>query len=649
MIIVINKEKGYSVSTRILPLHPVMLALLSTPVFCATSANEVITVTTKAHDLRTAPASISVITADQIMAQPVNDIADVLRYEVGIQTQTDTNGRNTIGIRGMGSKYTLLLVDGKRISSSNALWRGGNFDNAPVPLGMIERVEVIRGPMSALYGSDAIGGVINIITKQPGKTWGGAADADFKAIEGKDGGDQYRTNLGISGPLTGSLLVRVNGEIFDRQAWTPPEANEGIPLLERKETGNLATTLTWLIDDAQRLELDYLYNQDQRPLAVFSNSTGKRQGSEQQIDRNMAGLTHRGNWEWGATTLMANYEYNRIEDFNTNFQAPQRRQLEENTLTLTGYSNMTLADHGLTLGLEYLERELVDPVSYRQVGGSERHAQQALFAQDEIPFGDALTLTLGARYDHHEIFGYHLTPRGYLVYELSDSLTVKGGASQSFKAPSPHQYSRGYVMESCRGRCSVYGNDTLEPETSTSYELGLLFEEGAWETGATLYHNDIKDMIEAYQLDPSNRWSDKSWRNVNKATTQGLELTGELTLLETLSLSTNYTYSNAERENGSPLFNRPDHKANAKLTWQAMPRLSAFVATRYTGTQFETASLKLPHYQTVDLGTGFKLTDQIDLRLGITNLTDVRLQEKTQEFSSVEPGRSYYLSGSARF
>ncbi|WP_231554820.1 TonB-dependent receptor plug domain-containing protein [Aeromonas allosaccharophila] len=114
----------------------------------APQADEVITVTTTAHNTRSAPASISVITAEQIAAAPVNDLADLLRHEVGIQAEADTNGRSDIGIRGMSGKYTLVLVDGKRLSSSNALWRGGNFDNTPVPLGMIQRVEVIRGPMS---------------------------------------------------------------------------------------------------------------------------------------------------------------------------------------------------------------------------------------------------------------------------------------------------------------------------------------------------------------------------------------------------------------------------------------------------------------------------------------------------------------------
>ncbi|MEL3918917.1 TonB-dependent receptor domain-containing protein [Aeromonas enteropelogenes] len=637
-------------------LATTIVALLTQQATAANStpqADEVITVTTTAHNTRSAPASISVITAEQIKAAPVNDLSDLLRHEVGIQAETDTNGRSDIGIRGMSGKYTLVLVDGKRLSSSNALWRGGNFDNTPVPLGMIERVEVIRGPMSALYGSDAIGGVINIITKQPGTQWQGAADADFKAIEGKGGGEQHRTNLGFTGPLTDNLLIRMNGEVYDRQAWTPTEATDGIPLIEAKQTRNFASTLSWLVNEQQRFELDYLYNQDERPLDIFRKTGNKVHSRQQQNDRNLFGLTHKGNWSWGDTTVMANYESSRIDDFNTSYSAPQQRELEENTLTLKGYTNLMLANHYLTFGGEYLDRELVDTVSYKDIGGRESHAQEALFAQDEIGLTDSLTLTLGGRYDHHEIYGGHFTPRGYLVYELSDLVTVKGGVSQAFKAPAPHQYSKGYSIESCGGSCLIYGSDKVKPETSTNYELGIIAGEGIWETSATLFYSDIEDMLTFKQI-PNSK--DRTWYNLDKATTKGLELTGRLDLFEDLSLNANYTYLKAEGEQGQPLPERPEHKANARLTWQATERVNAFVGTTYTGTQFAEQTVnkatvlhKLPSYQTFDLGTGFKVTNNFDLRVGITNLTDVRLQEKDALFQNVEPGRSYYISGSARF
>ncbi len=108
---------------------------------------------------------------------------------------------------------------------------------------------------------------------------------------------------------------------------------------------------------------------------------------------------------------------------------PDRIEFRQRELTLKGYTNLALANHYLTLGGEYLDRELVDAVSYKDIGGKESHSQEALFAQDEIGLTDSLTFTLGGRYDHHEIYGSHFTPRGYLVYEMNELVTVKGGVS----------------------------------------------------------------------------------------------------------------------------------------------------------------------------------------------------------------------------
>ncbi|MGN5054095.1 TonB-dependent receptor domain-containing protein [Aeromonas veronii] len=291
---------------------------------------------------------------------------------------------------------------------------------------------------------------------------------------------------------------------------------------------------------------------------------------------------------------------------------------------------------------------------YRRQGES---LQEALFAQDEIGLTDSLNLTLGGRYDHHGLYGSHFTPRGYLVYEMNEVVTVKGGVSQAFKAPASHQYTNGYSTESCGGRCSIYGNDKVKPETSTNYELGIIAGEGVWETSSTLFYSDIDDMLIGKEPPGSQKqYSDRTWYNLDKATNKGLELTGKLDLTDDINLGANYTYLKAEDDKGLQIINRPKHKTNAKLTWQATERVNAFVGTTYTGTQFiehkvnnATVRDKLPSYQTFDLGTGFKVTENFDLRLGINNLTDVRLQEKDTVFQNVEPGRSYYVSGSARF
>ncbi|MFP3631756.1 TonB-dependent receptor plug domain-containing protein, partial [Burkholderia sp. SIMBA_045] len=106
----------------------------------------------------------------------------------GVNDRTDATGRDEVVIRGMGANYSLVLVNGRRVSTSDALWRGGDFDYHSIPMSAIERVEVVRGPMSSLYGSDAIGGVVNIITKRPTDTWSGEINGDYRVVEPGRGG-----------------------------------------------------------------------------------------------------------------------------------------------------------------------------------------------------------------------------------------------------------------------------------------------------------------------------------------------------------------------------------------------------------------------------------------------------------------------------
>jgi len=150
----------------------------------------VITAALRNHTVAAAPAFTTVITAEEIAKSPVNGIADLLRETVGVNNAIDSSGRDEIQIRGLAGKYTLMLINGKRVSSGGALWRGSDFDFSSVPLNSIQRIEIVRGPMAALYGSDAIGGVINIITKQPAATWKTSVNGEYRTISNGEKGSK---------------------------------------------------------------------------------------------------------------------------------------------------------------------------------------------------------------------------------------------------------------------------------------------------------------------------------------------------------------------------------------------------------------------------------------------------------------------------
>lgn len=136
------------------------------PVIAAESGDTmVVTASATEQNLKDAPASISVITREDLQRKPVQNLKDVLRDVPGVQLTSEGDNRKGVSIRGLDSSYTLILIDGKRVNSRNAVFRHNDFDLNWVPVDAIERIEVVRGPMSSLYGSDALGGVVNIITK----------------------------------------------------------------------------------------------------------------------------------------------------------------------------------------------------------------------------------------------------------------------------------------------------------------------------------------------------------------------------------------------------------------------------------------------------------------------------------------------------
>lgn len=184
--------------------------LFSLPAYADFDLNEdqktdeqmVVTATRTETTLAKAPASISVITEEDILSEPSLALNDLVKDIAGVESQMDGGraGRQMISIRGLDSKYTMILVNGRKLSSSSAIFRGNDFDLAAIPKESIERIEVIRGPMSALYGSEALGGVINVITKQPTNDWSSQISGDYSYRDADNGGE-YSVGFNTSGAL----------------------------------------------------------------------------------------------------------------------------------------------------------------------------------------------------------------------------------------------------------------------------------------------------------------------------------------------------------------------------------------------------------------------------------------------------------------
>src|SRR5690554_3537340 len=174
-----------------------------------------------------APASISVISHEDILTRPNANLLDVLKYQEGIDigTTRDKTGQGTVSMRGLTGEYTLLLIDGRRQNNHGDIYPnnfGGNAFNHVPPLAAIDRVEIIRGPASTLYGADALGGVINIITKRHTDSWAGEVSVGRSVQSDDEFGDDFTTDVSLMGPLIENVLsLGLRASLFDQQASSP--------------------------------------------------------------------------------------------------------------------------------------------------------------------------------------------------------------------------------------------------------------------------------------------------------------------------------------------------------------------------------------------------------------------------------------------
>ncbi|RYY03074.1 MAG: TonB-dependent receptor [Gammaproteobacteria bacterium] len=623
----------------------------------------VVTATLGRHNSTTSPAFTSVITAEDIAKSSINSLPDLLRESVGVNNYSDNNGRDELQLRGLGGQYTLVLVNGKRVSSSGALWRGGDFDYSSIPLGSIERVEIVRGPMSSLYGADAIGGVINIITKKADETWKTTVSGEYRSIESGEGGAQYRVGLSTSGALNDSFKLAISGEQYEHDAWYGDKKGaDVVPELEHKKAQNLISTLTWTPSENQSVDFDLGYNNDKRPFALYATDPAYR---EQEITRIDFGVTHSAKWDWGTTTAYIKQENSDIDDFNSRYNAPQNRNLKEENTYAKAYFNTELgSSNSLIAGVDYRHQEIKDAATYLQSGEFSAD-QTALFAQDEIALAKRLSLTLGARLDHHQVFGDHTSPKAYLVYQATDSLTFKGGANKAFKAPDGSKLSSEYSVISCGGKCYLAGNPDLKPESSTSYEGGFEFKRPGWNLSVSAFKNDISDLIEReIGYDLNNDPISAKWINIAEATTKGIEVQGAYKISSTVSLKGNYTYLDTEYTNidgqTTVLEYRPKDKATLSLNWQITPKFSTDLTVNYlagmqyfswvfNGTDWVQAFPTLDSYFRTDLTFAYAATDALTVRFGAKNVEDIHLDDVDKNYTTHELGRNYYLSASYSF
>lgn len=614
----------------------------------------VVTATSTERTLEDAPASMTVISAEELSKRPVQDLQEALRGTESLQFNGVGFERRGISVRGMPSEHTLVLVDGKRIGGSADAIAHADFDLGWVPVEAIERIEVVRGPMSSLYGSEALGGVVNIITRKATDTWRGSGVLDGGVREDGLGGQSHQMGAYVAGPLVpGVLGLTLNGETRRKQE-TPDFDDERLSELEGRNANSGGVTLSWTPDDAQRIDLGYAAGRERR----WRNSltAGANPGSYEStdvIERQRWSLAHSGDWSWGSSQLRL-YR-NQLDRENARSDAQPANDPQRLTDTVVdGQFSLPLFDmHLLSAGGEWRKEELED--STVNAAGDESAVHRALFLQDEIAFAPDWSLTLGSRFDKHEAFGWETSPRAYLLHHYNDALTFRAGVGRGYKAPSLKQLSPDYAAVGGGGRFTIYGNPELQPETNTSYELGADYRGDGWSLTGMLFQNDVHDLIQTVCVARCGiRGAEvRNYENVEKARIRGIELGGGIDLPADLRWELNYTYLDARNLTaGQRLGDRSRHLANSVLKWTPSATFDAQLRTEYVGSQLTYSSnvaYALPAYSLWHLELSQKLSANLTLRGGIENIGDERLADQSESFNYAEPGSTYHIGLVATF
>ena len=613
----------------------------------------VVSASASAQTLRQAPAAMSVISREQLLERPVRDVLDAVRESVGVTLSSTGFTRRSINIRGMDSSHTLFLVDGRRVNASADVIAHSDFELGWIPPEAIQQIEVVRGPMSALYGSEALGGVVNVITRPATDTWTGSTTLLHGSPAG-NGGSEQQAGLYTAGPLIDKKLsVRAYLDHQDRDN-TPSTTDPALSGIEARRATNGGATFTYTPAENHRLDMSLQRGDERRhrdartggPAHLAREYVARDDIRRQQVDIHYAGNFQHLSLEGGAYRSTLDRE-NIGSDLQTSVQELTSDIIESRVRFDLG------SRHNLLVGGEY-RRETLDDGSLIATG-SESATIRSLYAQDSIALPlDDLTLTLGLRADDHQQFGTELSPRAYLVWQASDQLTLRGGYGEGFKAPTLKQLSTQYSAFGGGGRFEITGNPELQPETSRSVELGLVHQTGIFRSEASVYENRLRDLVQTQCFINCGIFGQerRQYVNVSEARIRGLELASSVALPLGFDMGVNYSYLDTlDTESNERLLERPRHSATARLGW-SRGVWSAHLRAQRIGSQLRTigtAVETLPYYTLWHLGSAWDVTAQITLRAGVENLTDERLSEHSNLFAYDERRRFVYFAANLSF
>lgn len=676
-----------------------------------TLSEQVVTAAGYNQHIKEAPASISIISKEEILTRPIRDIGDVVQDVPGVYVEQDKTGQNSISMRGLGSEYTLILIDGKRQNTTRGFIQNGlgNQTSFMPPPSMIERVEVIRGPASIIYGSDAMGGVINIITKKHTDKLASGIQLESKMFEpDSEWGNAYGANAYINTPLIKdklSLNLRASGRFNDankflKPSWVSPSRN-GNPYAAHSSTGSRNFMGGFRLNYTPTSR-DYIYLDSE----VYNgrlgslNTSSRSITSIQELFKVNSVLSHEGKYEWGKLSSYVQHSFNLIAPHaNVPIGGSSGayinwagERIAQSAIAQSTYThNFDLKDYGVITfngGVFYQYENLLGTISSKWRNMHQNQA--AAFAEGKYLINQYFSTTLGLRVNYSDRFSSSLNPRFYVNYNPTRWLTFKTGVASGMLVPTLLQTIDGVITtetSTSSGTTTTYGNPNLKPEQSWNYELSAIVDTNPAMLILTGYYTDFNNQIETLagltsgmQIPGANQTCQggtcSTYRNIERSLVTGLEFGAKIKPIYGISLDANYSFTYTQALSGSgkgePINSIPRHSftLTPKYQWRDLSVYVRWSGKFETPTPFAGANSRTDvrkvvgkyykDYQLVDIAATYTFAKHYTLSFAVNNLFDVYFMDYASytsgsttnaqnRYQRILPSRNYWLSLRADF
>ena len=647
----------------------------------ANTALEDVTVTTATKtekNIDGVSASVIIVTKEDIEKISASTLKDVFEKIPSINAQfgrfphPSSASKASVSIRGAGANGTLILIDGKRLSGETE----GPYELNRIPAAMIERIEIVKGSMSTLYGSDAIGGVINIITKKVDKN---NSTLDVKYGQNGHGeAKEKNVNFTTAGKKE-DIKYKLFGSIIDTSSYSKNKSytqvatnpTTGAVLAANPQNGingtnkvtfgddsnvkNIGTRIEKDLNDSVTLGVDLNYLDENREGTyigsaqyagggLIKNTPVNSEDNNRRFDVS-SDLKYQINDDLsGQTKVYRSYYKKRNETTPITFAGPVSTKFSANVTIDTIESNLTYSlndSNIITTGVEFREEtrdsSAINPVASSSDFITKKVKYESLFVQDEIALTDSLNATMGARYDKISNADNKATIQAGLVQKLTENTNLRANYAQGYRAPDIAELyvvSPSYKDGKRFGSDVIYGPKTtaydLKPEQSQTFEIALSNRLEKLFSEIVLFNTKIDDKIELVSYGAGNAKYYTS-ENLDKVDIKGVELNLDYTLNDNADLNFNLTYLNTEdKSTNKELIFTPDLSASLGFNYKILSNVATNLSLRYLGEQYSDTqnSATTDDYTLVDVGVNYDVNKTLTLYTGIDNIFDKKIEEE---------------------